>query len=259
MPGLAKSNKFMLGTATVMVGPQADVLDLNPTDHSLGLVKNFQVMSEPSYTELRQGVKQNLVYSVMTENNVRASWETYEYSARNLAYGLQLNGENYNADLSAAVSTLAAAVDGTSTPVSDIDAATGEGANFTVGDHIVIDAGDDLVVTREVTAITTDTLTVSPSIAVALPQGADIKKVNKVAVGTKTDPEYFALKAVGRAANGDPVVLILPKIRLTGGFTMAFQTDDFGNIPMEATVYDKLPSDPLYARFKDNQAELLRS
>lgn len=259
MPGNAKTDKFMLGTATVMIGPQADLLDLNPDQHSLGLVKNFQVTSAPQFTELRQGVKNNLVYSVMTENTVTASFEVFEYTARNLGYGLQLNGEDYSASLSAAVGALASAIDGTSTPVTDLPLGSGEGANFTVGDHIVIDAGDDLVVTREITAITVDSLTISPNIKLAIPAGASVKKVNSLAVGTKSDPDYFSLKAVGRAANGEAMVLLLPKIRITGGFTLAFQQDDFGNLPMEVTAYDKLASDPLYSRYANKQAELLRA
>ena len=44
MAGEAKTDSFMLGAATVMIGAMADLYDLNPTDHSIGLVKNFSTL-----------------------------------------------------------------------------------------------------------------------------------------------------------------------------------------------------------------------
>ena len=76
MAGLAKTDAFMLGDATVMIGAMADLLTLNTVEHSIGLVKEFMVKSEPGYTELTQGVKNTVVASVMTSNKVSATMRT---------------------------------------------------------------------------------------------------------------------------------------------------------------------------------------
>lgn len=257
MLGEAKTNEFMLGTATVMLGAQSELMDLNPTDHSIGLVKNFSVTAEPQFTELRQGVRNQMVYSKLTENSVRCSMEVYEYTASNLAYALQLNGQDFAPKT--VTSNLDAAIDGTSTPVSDIDVTASDGANFTAGDHIMIDAGNDLIITREVSSVAVDTLTVTPDIKIAIPANAEIKVVNVMDMGHDNEDSYYALKAVGRAANNEPMVILMPKVRITNGFSVNFQTDDYGNLPFEASCYDLVASDPNYARFKNKQAELLRA
>ena len=77
MAGEAKTNAFMLGTATVMLGAQADLFDLNPTEHSIGLVKNFNLQVDQTYTELTQGVQNQIVFSVRTGNKVMNTMEAY--------------------------------------------------------------------------------------------------------------------------------------------------------------------------------------
>jgi hypothetical protein len=254
MAGEALTNKFMLGSATVMIGPQADLMDLTPADHSLGLVKNFSVSGQPQFTDLRQGVKNQLVASVLTENTVRASMEVYEYTARNLAYALSLDGTDYPAPT---VTSLVDASTAGSGAVVDVTA--GDGANFTVGDHIMIDGGGDLVEVRKIASIETDALTVDVDILRVFLAGSVVSVVNSVDVGSTAEPDYFAMQVVGRAANNDPIVLLLPKVRITGGFTMAFGTDNFGNLPFEVTVFDKVSTDPLYANWVGRQAALIRA
>lgn len=257
MQGAAKTNQFMLGTATVMIGAQADLMNLNPAEHSLGLVKNFSLNGEPQFTDLRQGVKNTIVFSTMTENTVRASCEVYEYTASNLAYGLQLNGGDYAAQT--ASGALASLVNGASSATDQVPLGAGEGANFSADDYIMIDAGDDNIVTRKISSISTDTLTVDSTIGVDLAAGSTVRKVNLLAVGSKKDAGYFSAKIVGRAANGEPLVILLPKVRITGGFTLQFAQDDYGNLPFEMATYDLVPADPHFADFGDKQAALLRS
>lgn len=82
MTGLAKSSEFLLSSATVMIGPMADLKKLNPAAHSIGLVKNMAVNIETSKTELTQGLSNDVVASVITGNTVTVAGEVYEYTAK---------------------------------------------------------------------------------------------------------------------------------------------------------------------------------
>ena len=92
MAGEARTSAFSLAAATVMLGLQSELFNLEPDQNSIGLVKNFTATATPTFTNLTQGVEGNTVASVMTNNVVRATFETYEYTARNLAYALSLEG-----------------------------------------------------------------------------------------------------------------------------------------------------------------------
>lgn len=256
MAGEAKTNNFMLSTATVMIGAQSDLFNLNEAEHSIGLVKNYQMQSSPQFTDLRQGRTNSLVYSLMTENTVNASCEVYEYTETNLAYALGLNGASLT-PLTAS-STLASAVDGTSSPATTFDVQTGEGSNFADDQWILIDAGADQVTARQIDSISTDTITVKNGINVAIPAGATVKAVNPLNVGQKNLNNYFSAKVVGRLANDQPIAALFPKVKLTGGINLQFQTNDYGNLPFEMAIYDLVASDPFYSSFKDRQALLLK-
>jgi len=253
MVGDAKTNSFMLGTATVMLGPQVDLFNLNPADHSIGLVKNFSMTSEPSYTDLTQGVKNQIVYSVMTSNVVKAQMEVYEYTSKNLTYALGLDGAAVAPTTVA--STLAAAVVAADTSVT---VQTGAGASFTVGDWIMIrEAATDHIYVRQITNIVGDVLSFTHPLPKAIPAGGSVKVVNTVDIGSKADQPFHAAKIVGALANGDMVSILIPKVRVTNGFTLGFTTDNWGNLPFEFTVYDLVSSDPNYAEFQGRQAMLL--
>lgn len=253
MPGLAKSNEFMLGTATVMIGPVEDLYDLNPTDHSIGLVKNFVATSEPSYTELTQGVKNTIVFSVMTANPVRCTMEAYEYTAANLLYALGLDGSSTPAQT--VETAVNGAVDGGSPQATDfdVDSATG----LTIGDTIMIIQGDDDFIIRTITNVAGSTITVDN----ALPDIADnsvVKKVTPVDIGSKDEQPFFAAKIAGKFASGEEAVVLIPKIRITKGFNLSFVSDNYGNLPLEFTVYDLVPTDTFYEDFGGAQARLYR-
>lgn len=251
MAGEAKSQQFMLGTATVMIGPQSELFNLNPDEHSIGLVKNFSISGQPSYTELTQGVKNSVVFSVMTGNPVTATMEVYEHTSKNLAYGLGLDGSTLdpitqstttNADVPANVAG------SSSIPVGDV-------ANFAIGDWVqaaVPGANDKLLIARlkEVDAAG-KTLTISDDhkFDYELPAGTIVKKVNVVGIGSRSDQPFLAAKIVGDLADGTPVALLIPKVRITGGFTLAFKTDSFGNLPFKFQPYDLVSTDPFYDTF----------
>lgn len=253
MAGLALTDNFMLSTATVMIGAVEDLHDLNPADNSIGLVKNFQISSEPSYTELMQGVKGTVVFSTLTANPVRASMEAYEYTAKNLTFALGLDGSAVNP---MTVNTTVATIVPASPAQKTLVLATGGGTSFTGGDTILIDKnGDDDFVIRKIVSKSTDTLTLDeflPAIAV----GAKVYKVNAIDVGSKADQPFLSAKIAGKLANGKPAVVLIPKFRITKGFAMAFSSENYGNLPLEFSLYDLVATDPNYAYFGGAQAKL---
>lgn len=252
MAGEAKTTEFMLGTATVMLGAQADLLDLNPTEHSLGLVKNLTVTSEPSYTELTQGVKNTIVYSVMTQNNVRANMEVYEYTAKNLVYALGLDGSGYTP------STVTSATVGvTNTAATSIAVTAATGANFSVGDWIIIELAKDNAIVRKIDSISTDTLTFTGATTQEIPAGTPVRVSSEIDVGSKDNQPFLSCKIIGLTAENEPITILFPKVRIINGFNLAFSTDDFQNLPFELTIYDLASTDAFYADFGNRNGMIL--
>lgn len=265
MAGEAKSSDFLLSTATVMIGPSSKVMELTPALHSVGLVKNVQASSEPQYTELTQGVEALVVASVQTGSQSKISAEVYEYTARNLAYACGVDATGTNFDPSTDSMTLATALTGASASAT-IALGTGGGAKFSPGDWGVIQdtsVGDRLHVFR-VGSISTDTLTLAAGYSVPVgqaytPQTTTIYKVRALDVGPKTAQPTFGCKMVGILPNsGEPVTLIFPKVKVTKGLSLAFQTDNWQNLPFEMTPYALLPTDPFYADFGKAQFKVMR-
>lgn len=256
MPGTAKTNNFMLGTATVMIGAQDDLFDLTPADHSIGLVKNFTLSGEPSYTELTQGVKNTIVYSTLTQNPVRASMEAYEYTAQNIAYGLGLSADKAPISVSSTVDGEVAAA---SPAATSFDVQTGDGSNFAQGDYIMIKLDtDDNFLIRKVSSISTDTITVDQGFNVTIPDTAAVIKVHSLGAGNKDDQPFYADKVTGKLADGTAVAMLLPKIRVTNGFSMQFSSEDYANMPLELTIYDLVNTDTFYSWFNGDAARLFR-
>ena len=251
MAGEAKTSAFMLGAATVMIGKPDQLFDLNPEDHSIGLVKNFRITSEPSYTELTQGVKNQIVYSVMTGNAVKASMEAYEYTGRNIAYSLGLEGSSFAAQT--VETDLSAPASATDTSVTVTDE-----TGFSVGDYVMIqDGAEDKVYVRKLTAVAATNLSFAQALPKALPAGTTVSKSNAISIGSKEEQPFLAAKIVGTLADGSENVILCPKIRITNGFSLGFTTDGFDNLPYEFSFFDQVSTDPFYSEFKGEQAKLL--
>jgi hypothetical protein len=253
MSGEAKTNDFLLTNATLMVGPSADVFDLIPTTHSLGLVKNVQVSVEQSFVELTQGVQAQVVASVNTQNTAKISAEIYEYTARNLAYGAGLDGSPSTYDPITDTYALGSAITGGPSNVT-LPLGTGDGADFAAGDWVLMQTTDsDDVYVGKVASKSTDTLTMASgypikrSWAVAT---TTVYRVHSINVGGQARQPQYGIKLVGNLPeSGEPCVLIFPKVKITKGINLAFQTDNFSNMPFEFTPYTLLPADAHYAEF----------
>ncbi|TGR74927.1 hypothetical protein EN836_33075, partial [Mesorhizobium sp. M1C.F.Ca.ET.193.01.1.1] len=140
MAGNAKTNKFMLSTATVMLGPLADLHQLNPMEHSIGLVKNFQLTGEAQMTELTQGIRNAVVMSVRTGEGLKTSCEVYEFTAKNLAYAAGLDATGTSFDVVDEMSALSAEV---TAAASDIVLAVAPTKPIAAGDYLFIQKGQD--------------------------------------------------------------------------------------------------------------------
>lgn len=255
--GLANTNRFMLGSATLLIGPQADLFNLTRAEHSVGLIKNFNLTTEPSFVELTQGVKNTVVYSVMNGNTARVSAEWYEFTTRNLAYVAQMNQAEFT-EATNIETTLSAAVTGSSgTPATSVTVTSATG--FAEGDWIQVAnpvTPDDAVV-RRITAISTNEFTVSPSIERNLAQGAIVRRMNFIEVGSKQDQPFYSAMVLGQLANGDEIAVALPKVRVMNGLNLQFQTNDYGNMPVELSIYDLVSTDAHYSMFGEIPAAIL--
>lgn len=262
MAGEAKTSEFLLGSATVMIGPAADLFKLDPATHSIGLVKNFQVSSEPGYTELTQGVQNTLVYSVLTSNPVRASMEVYEYTSKNLSYGLGLDGSTL-----AAITplTLKTAISNGGTAIV---ANAAVDPDYNAGDWVMVQAvGGDKVHVGQLASdgtFSTDQVTLALTAGTAMPTGyvqsvgAVVSKLNVTPVGKRSAQPFFSAKVVGLLPEGNkPVVLLFPKLRISRGFSLNFSSENFGNMPFEFALYDLVSTDTHYALFSDHKAKVM--
>lgn len=250
MAGEARSINFAVGTATIMLGAPADLRDFRPETHSIGLVKNVKIMAEASYINLTHGVRNSNVHSIKTGEPVSMGAEIYEYNARNWTYALGFNG--YNVVPTAVETTVTTAVVGDSTGVSTLTVASTTG--LAVGDYIMVQVGyDDVVVPRRIaTPLTSTVITLDAAIKnVDIPVGGFVRKCTVVPVGRKSEQPFLAAKIVGSMADNVEVCIEVPKLRITKGFDLNFQTSDYANMPFEFTVYDQVPSDAQYARFKN--------
>lgn len=248
MYGLANTNRFMLGAATLLLGPQADLFNLTRAKHSVGMIKNFALTAEPSFTELTQGVRNTVVFSVMTGHAVRGSAELYEFTPQNIAYTAQMNGAAFVADTNIETTTTAA-VDGTTTPATSITVAAATG--LAADDWILIQSptSPDDAVPRKIVSIATDTLTVAPAIERQIASGATVRRMNFIEVGGKEEVPFYSALVHGVLADGSELTVALPKVRVTNGLNLSFQTNDYGNMPIELGVYDLVATDPHYAVF----------
>lgn len=255
MPGEARTSEFLLSTATVMVGPRAKVFELTPELHSIGLVKNVQVSSDIGFVELGQGVQNQVVASVNNSVSTKISAEVYEYTARNMAYGagIDASGADFDPILTQyALTTAIAAGAQTKIPMAS------GGVDFSAGDFVVMQDTNipDRVFVGKVESIAVNELTLAAGYTLTSDNTGwavattVIYRVHNIQVGSVRKQERYGVKMVGLLPeSGEPVTLIFPKVAITKGIGMSFQTENFSNMPFELSPYSVLPSEPFYSDF----------
>lgn len=251
MAAAPKTNQFMIGDATIMVGPMASVFDLMPDKHGLGLTKNLAVKVETGSVDLTAGISQTPVFSVQNQFNPMASCEVYEYTARNLAYGLGLDasGTAYDAALTPGPFSLATPAAAASTSVA---LATGAGAGFAIGDWVILQQSEDYVFAAKVVSKATDTLTIDRAIPAGLTFAVATTTVYEArsiaAVGGQNN--FMSVKAVAiMPKDKRPIPILFPKVRITRGFDLSMGSSDYSNLPFEFQPFPLTPEDALYSAF----------
>lgn len=253
MAAQPKTNQFMIGEATMMVGAMADVFNLMPDKHGLGLTKNLAVKVETGSVDLTAGIAQTPVFSIQNQFNPMASCEVYEYTARNLAYGLGLDASGAAYDPIAAGDAGPFSLSAASAAASTTVALTaGMGAKFTAGDWVVLQQSEDYVFAAKVVSIATDTLTIDRAIPAGLTFATATTTVyrarNIAAVGGQNN--FLAVKAVAiMPKDKRPVPILFPKVRITRGFDLSTGASDFSNLPFEFQPFPLTPEDALYSSF----------
>lgn len=252
MAGLAKTDKFLISDATIMVGPMANLKTLNPAEHSIGLTKNLAVSIETTKTELTQGLQNDPVMSLVTGSTIQCTAEVYEFTSKNLSYGLGLDGASI---------VTQTVMDVLSDPVIAADVSVNivgdKTADYTVGKWIFIQEGqDDYIHIGKISASvfatgeTTITFTGFPvptGMAFSSTAGR-VGLINKIDADPTLGNKNFAVKVTG-VMPGDkkPITLFMPKVKITKGFSLSFTSQNFSNLPFEFSPYVPVPTDPGYS------------
>lgn len=262
MAGEARTDNFMLSTATVMIGKQEDLHKLNPVEHSLGLVKNFNIESTKERTDLTQGRQGDLVFSMTTNSTTRISCEVYEYTIQNLAYALSLDGSQFSEVAGSPRVLQAPSSVATGIHTLNVGTAPGTYQALAVNDRVIArDPATENIVLGKVTEVTnlgSGTMKADfGGLATVLPVGTVISRVHILNVGSTAQDRNFAAKVIGQLANGRWITLLFPKVRISSGLNMAFQTDNYGNMPFEMMPLKVLQSDPFFAEFGNRAGDIL--
>jgi len=244
----AKTNKFILSEAAVMLGPQADLYNMNIATHGIGLTKNLQFQEETTFTDLTQGSTNQIVSTTKTGSNVTVGFEVYEYTAANMAYAMGLNGAGLSTQTVA--STMASALTGTGSEVAfPLTSATG----FAQGDYIAADTGSGEVIIRKIVSIATNTITVDKPLAVGqdLASGAKVYVTNFVQAGGFDPSTFMAMKLLTRTTSGDEIAVYIPKVRVTKGLNLSATSSDYSNLPFEVQAFALVSTDSFFSEFGD--------
>lgn len=247
--GTANSEKFLLATAELRIGDVGALQTLN-SDDSVGLVKNVTITGEMEATDLGQGIRNRPVYSIITSASLNVATEVYEYTAKNLAYGLGLTAGDVSENVS---TTTTAAVTGNDTVVAlPVDDETGIAA----GDYVLVETSKG-VIQNLVASVAAGEVTVTTPFAtgVTIASGAAVVKTNDLDLGDPADIFYSAA-IVGKLVDGSDVMFVFPKVKIVRGFNFQFGTSDYGNMPFEMKPYSLVGTDTDFAEFGEAQGKL---
>lgn len=255
MAGEPRTNQFNLSTATLMLAPMADQLTINPDAHSIGLVKNVQVTADPQFVELTYGQANTVVMSVKNQNGLKVSAEVYEYTPRNIAYllGLNVTSGAFAANTTTFVPTASIAAGATTlTLPGNVTAQFPNGAWFFIQTNA---GGRDIVHLARVVSSAFATNTTITFTGYPVPTGVTFNTattrvgvINKLDMISEIDNFTFSCRITGlMAVDKRPIIIHMPKVKVTRGFNVNFSTDNFGNLPMELTPYQPIVGDAGYS------------
>lgn len=240
-----KNPKFVIGNATVMLAPYTeDVFSLNPDDHSVGMVKSVALEQQSDQITLKNGIRQLTVDTQKSNVNMTVTFEGYEFDARNLTYALGIAGstvKRLRGRLTADAADAALTVSVESYPVpGDADSMIDAVGDIPVGTTLIFQNPDKLdeVYPAKVSEATTGTgpyvVTPEGGAPAAMTTGWLVWVVNEINVGSFEADSFFCAKIVGTlSANGEPIVVVIPKLKVSRGFNLTFSETDYSNLPFE--------------------------
>ena len=241
--GAPVTSKFPIGTAELRVGPLTKAGRLTQAN-SVGLVDQATVEVTQNSVDLKGGFPQLLIDTAIIDQEATISATLRESSRRNIKIML---GEGLDASAPTDVSSLivtSVALDGTS-----FDVTAASGANFTVGDTVVmyIDGQPESVCVDKITNIATDTITIENGLAVAMDGTADtvhIYVANQVAIGGVSSTQYFAVSLVQvENSTGRPIGFDTWKAANSGSMSYATNATDFGSFDLELKILQPSTAD----------------
>lgn len=246
--GAATSKKFVLENATVMLGPLGDGEDLIPDLHSIGLFKEATVNVNRTFTSLTQGVRQQKLDEQLTGEDIMVSGKGYEFGAKQIAYALGQDGHGLLSN-GLRTTTTVAETSGSSSITLALTTGLAVGNTLVIGPKGDLDAG--LIAVIE--AISGQVITLDRPLAMALPVGSEVTQGRISYVGGDNYVNtYKAMKVTSVATNGDPLVLVFPKVKVTSSFSMALSSSDYASIPFTFQSYAMTPDEDGYAQYRAN-------
>ena len=249
------TNAFMLSSATMMIAPAftTDVFTLNPTDNSVGMVRDITIPVESSQIELRNGITQTIVDSKRSNVSVTIGATIYEFTAKNLLYASALYGSGPVTVKRGTLKTTVTGGAGATSLVVNSDPIPGQtdSAITAIGD---IPSGSTILIQRvggqqdyvfptKATAATTVagsdyTVTVAAPYNVptgmSFPAGSRVWIVSPVQIASLDADDLYGVKVTGTLSNYDrPVTVVFPKVRMTQGFNLSFTETEYGGMPWQ--------------------------
>lgn len=251
VPNDVKNNAFMIGNATVMMAPwTTDVFSLTPNLHSIGMVKTVTVGLEADTIDLRHGIQQNLVDQKRAGVRTPVTFDGYEFTAQNL-----FRAAGYaNTAIQRKHGTLTAALAAAGTSASIASAPVPGDANSGITATTDIPSGSTLLIQQtnqtdfvypvRTTGAATGTGPYVATLANAIPTGMsfaigdEVWVVNEIGYGQQKDTDFFGVKIAGTLSNYNvPIVVVLPKVKVTSGFNLNFSETDYGNMPFQISPF----------------------
>lgn len=229
--GSPRTKKFSIGTSEVRFGPLNMAGKLTQA-HSAGLVDQVTVEVAQESVDLLGGFPRIPVDTAITSQNASLTGQLREYSRRNLQL---LLGTGVPASQPADVASLV--VDDTTAGATSVTVTTGEGANFTAGDIVIIypDGEPEKVTFTKVDSIAVDVLTLDSNLPTLFDYAGTTSTVRifnaqPVAVGDVEQTEYFAVQVLQREnATGRPIGFHFWKAAINTGLQFQNSAEDFSS------------------------------
>lgn len=226
--GAPVTNKFMIGTAELRVGPMTSAMKLLQAN-SVGLVDSCSVTIGQESVDLEGGFPKQLMDSAIVRQTAEVSTVLREYSRRNLKMAIGDGVTTAVADVATTVGTAASAA------ATSLIVASGTG--ISASDLVVaypVGTPETVQIVR-VASIATNTLTLDSATPLLfdLAVGAVVFVAKQVAIGAVSQTNYMSASIVQKEnSSGRPLVWNFWKASISGNLEYATNASDFASTTM---------------------------